>query len=253
MSPARSLAGRRVSFLTLAFLGTAAISSAQIVEGARPSAPRSIESTNTYGTTSLTSHTIGTYEFVGYAADTVIESNGAGGRYPSSGDPILEGAFLLPAGAVIDHYELEACNFTPASSIVSLLFVCTSGASCLNEFTVTVPKLSGCTRVSSSPGNVIVNNQASYYFVQVSFGTSDGNTNLRAARVFYKLQVSPGPAVATFADVPTTSPQFKFVEALAAAGITAGCAGGNYCPGDPVTRGQMAVFLASALGLHFPN
>jgi hypothetical protein len=26
-----------------------------------------------------------------------------------------------------------------------------------------------------------------------------------------------------------------------------------YCPDQPVTRGQMAVFLAKALGLHFPN
>jgi S-layer homology domain len=25
--------------------------------------------------------------------------------------------------------------------------------------------------------------------------------------------------------------------------VTGGCAGGNYCPGDPVTRAQMAVFL----------
>ena len=34
-----------------------------------------------------------------------------------------------------------------------------------------------------------------------------------------------------------------WIEQLAAEGITAGCAGGNYCPLSPVTRGQMAVFL----------
>jgi hypothetical protein len=44
----------------------------------------------------------------------------------------------------------------------------------------------------------------------------------------------------------------QYVEALAAAGISAGCGGGKYCPDDPVTRGQLAVFLARALGLHFP-
>jgi len=36
---------------------------------------------------------------------------------------------------------------------------------------------------------------------------------------------------------------FTFIEALARVSITAGCGGNNYCPLDPVTRAQMAVFL----------
>ena len=72
-------------------------------------------------------------------------------------------------------------------------------------------------------------------------------------RVRYRLQVSPAPATATFGDVPAASSIHRFVEALAAAGITGGCGGGNYCPDAALTRGQMAVFLATALGLHFPN
>jgi len=71
--------------------------------------------------------------------------------------------------------------------------------------------------------------------------------------VRYQLQVSPAPGTATFNDVPTNHPFFQFVEALAASGITAGCGGGNFCPDNPLTRGQMAVFLSIALGLHFPN
>ena len=71
--------------------------------------------------------------------------------------------------------------------------------------------------------------------------------------VNYMLQVSPAPVTPTFGDVPASSPQFQFIEALVAAGITAGCGGGNYCPNSPLTRGQMAVFLAKALGLNFPN
>ena len=70
-------------------------------------------------------------------------------------------------------------------------------------------------------------------------------------RVFYNLQVSAAPVTATFGDVPTSHPFFQFVEALAAAGITTGCGGGNYCPDGAVTRGQMAVFLSKALGLQF--
>ena len=56
---------------------------------------------------------------------------------------------------------------------------------------------------------------------------------------------------ATFADVDTAHPFFQFVEALAASGITGGCGDGNFCPDAPLTRGQMAVFLSTALGLHF--
>lgn len=46
-----------------------------------------------------------------------------------------------------------------------------------------------------------------------------------------------------FDDVPTESSIHDDVEAIAAAGVTTGCGDGNYCPADPVTRGQMAQFL----------
>jgi S-layer homology domain len=51
--------------------------------------------------------------------------------------------------------------------------------------------------------------------------------------------------------VPTSHPFFPFVQALVAAGITSGCGGGRFCVDDPITRGQMAVFLSLGLGLHF--
>ena len=75
---------------------------------------------------------------------------------------------------------------------------------------------------------------------------------LRGARILFRRQISPAPGTATFGDVPTGHPFFQFVEALAASGITAGCGSSNYCPDAPLTRGQMAVFLAKALGLHWP-
>lgn len=49
-----------------------------------------------------------------------------------------------------------------------------------------------------------------------------------------------------FVDVPASHPFFRFVEAMANAGITGGCGGGGFCPGNLVTRGQMAVFLLRA-------
>jgi hypothetical protein len=45
------------------------------------------------------------------------------------------------------------------------------------------------------------------------------------------------------------SPFEPAIDALAGAGITQGCGGDNFCPDEPVTRGQMAAFLQRALGL----
>jgi hypothetical protein len=88
----------------------------------------------------------------------------------------------------------------------------------------------------------------------LSFGPTyvDANVALRMVRLRWRRQVSPAPQTPTFNDVPTGHPFFRYVEALAAAGITGGCGANNYCPDAPLTRGQMAVFLSKALGLHWP-
>ena len=56
--------------------------------------------------------------------------------------------------------------------------------------------------------------------------------------------------VAGFADTAGSS-HAASIDALAAAGVTAGCATepARYCPNDAVTRGQMATFVARVLGL----
>ncbi|MFL6233430.1 MAG: ELWxxDGT repeat protein, partial [Thermoanaerobaculia bacterium] len=64
---------------------------------------------------------------------------------------------------------------------------------------------------------------------------------------------TPPPATGTrFADVPADYWAARFIEQLAADGITSGCGGGNFCPDQPITRGEMAVFLATAFHLPLP-
>ncbi|MEX0879782.1 MAG: S-layer homology domain-containing protein [Thermoanaerobaculia bacterium] len=53
----------------------------------------------------------------------------------------------------------------------------------------------------------------------------------------------PPPCTGVFPDVPCSLVFAPWIEALAAAGITTGCGGGNFCPDNLVTRRQMAVFL----------
>jgi hypothetical protein len=107
----------------------------------------------------------------------------------------------------------------------------------------------GCAPFSAAPTtSPLVDNANATYWAIV---TSDPPTSFDSLRIYYQLQVRAAPATASFGDVPTSHPLFQFVEALVASGITAGCGGGNYCPDDALTRGQMAVFLSKALGLHF--
>jgi len=58
----------------------------------------------------------------------------------------------------------------------------------------------------------------------------------------------PGGA-SVFADVPPTDPGCPYIHFIAAAGITAGCGGGNYCPASALARDQMAVFMTKAFDL----
>ena len=60
---------------------------------------------------------------------------------------------------------------------------------------------------------------------------------------------TPPPCQGDFSDVPCPSQFANWIEQLAAEGITGGCGGGNYCPNDPNTRGQMAVFLTKTFDL----
>ena len=59
----------------------------------------------------------------------------------------------------------------------------------------------------------------------------------------------PACTTPVFADVPASSSFCRWIEELARRGVVTGCGGGNYCPADPVTREQMAVFIAGTFGL----
>jgi len=59
----------------------------------------------------------------------------------------------------------------------------------------------------------------------------------------------PPACLGIFADVSCPSQFANWIEQLSHEGITGGCGGGNYCPQNPNTRGQMAVFLVKTFGL----
>ena len=59
---------------------------------------------------------------------------------------------------------------------------------------------------------------------------------------------TPPACTGLFADVACPGGfAVNWIEQFALDGITAGCGGGNYCPDNPVTRAQMAVFVEKAM------
>ena len=114
----------------------------------------------------------------------------------------------------------------------------------------------GYTFGSKSLNGYKVNNRDCGYSVHVVFSPylpcHSDRLQVQKLQVSWVREVTPAPPTATFNDVPSSNPFFQFIEALAKSGITGGCGGGNFCPDQALTRGQMAVFLAKGLGLSWP-
>jgi hypothetical protein len=241
----KSGAGRRMALLVMSGSLTAEVALA--ADEPRP---------DSYGTTSDTMYVMQAYEFVPETgAGTNLIANSFGSRACSS-PCTLVAPVMLPAGAIVHEMELESCDSEPTAQVVATLFR-QEALEQTSETLVTVGSVDsgGCTRRHNPIFPHTVANFANSYRVVINInGGTSLATRFQAVRLFYRLQVSPPPATATFPnDVPTTHPFFRFIEALAAANITAGCGPGSYCPNNPVTRGEMAVFLATALGLHFAD
>jgi uncharacterized delta-60 repeat protein len=85
----------------------------------------------------------------------------------------------------------------------------------------------GCGGGNYCPGSAVTRAQMAVFLLKAEHGSD----------------YVPPACHGAFADVPCPSLFADWVEQLAAEGITVGCGGGNYCPSNPVTRAQMAVFL----------
>jgi len=107
---------------------------------------------------------------------------------------------------------------------------------------------------ASATENHNVNNLRCAYTIRVDLN-SCASTNHEFNRVAlrYKRELTGVPATAPYDDVPASHPFAQHINAFKNAGITGGCGGGNFCPDDPLTRGQMAVFLSKALGLSWSD
>jgi hypothetical protein len=203
--------------------------------------------------------TIGYTEFfpldssVGYARSTTLED----GRYSTNGGGSANGTMAttiyLPSGALLQTLEFTFCSTGESGGIGLQMQVETK-----QGLGVVVPIMGvvgnvGCQDIVADVSGYgwTVDNFGHRLMPQVTFSVFDGSAAFSGVVIGYVLQVSPAPDTPTFGDVPTTDPGYQYIEALAASGITGGCGGGNFCPDASLTRRQMAIFLAKALGLYF--
>lgn len=201
-------------------------------------------------------HTIAAAGFTNMASNSVWYFNSKHYLYVTSGNIGFLSPLTLPAGAMVVALELEACDESDIKSGIAVIRTCPHRG----EFDCAFSATAG-TGTTETPGcggffiaidpPLVIDNLSNTYVVQVLMGYGS-EVRFLSVLVSYQLQVSPAPVTATFSDVPTDHLFFRHIEALSDSGITAGCGGGNFCPNAPVTRGQMAVFLAKALGLHWP-
>ena len=182
----------------------------------------------------------------------------------ASGAPVLwEAPLPLPDGAVIQQVclylndpstghaetalvmeeELPSGGVAPFSHSVAGVV---SGAGLGYGFFCSNPLYWRVRNNADANGDGIINPTS--YRIEVSASV---NLGFGGVRIKWQRVVSPPPFTATFGDVPVSDSAFQHIEALTASGITAGCGGGDYCPDATLTRRQMAVFLAKAVGLHW--
>jgi hypothetical protein len=172
---------------------------------------------------------------------------------PLNSDSHFYAPLNLPAGAVIDFIGLN--NTTDTDAIMGLaLWQRDLSANLTTLVAFSAPAHANWDTDFVGPLGVPVSNHVGDELVlDLEVAPSPTYEYFGYVEVHWHRTVSPPPATATFADVPPSHPFFQYIEAIHAAGITAGCGGGNFCPDQPITRKQEAAFLAKALGLHWPN
>ena len=227
------------------------------VAGGVPATPQNILAIPAPAFQPVSSDVVWGYDNLGYL-------NASGGGAEAS---FFRAPVTLPDGAVVDSIGLYYCIDDETAYMLATFRTLPGGGSdgtppVNNDlgFAITPLNTTGCSYVSAPLGGATINNNVDngggrQYEVVLIINNPTAAVRFKGVDVRWHRQVSPAPATATFNDVPTSDPAFQFIEAFNAAGITAGCnaAPPLYCPDNTVTRRQMAVFFAKALGLQWPQ
>jgi len=195
----------------------------------------------------------------------LLFSTSPGSGPPAGGTNVTLTGMLFENGATVTVGGVPAANVVVNSDTTIHADMPARPAGSLNDVTVSNPSGTAGTLRNGWIADFgdVPNSQQFYFYItklvanQITVGCGSGNycpldsvTRQQMAVFLMKskngLCYVPPPCTGQFPDVPCSSNFAPWIEALAASGITGGCGGGNYCPTNPVTRQQMAVFLLKA-------
>ena len=169
------------------------------------------------------------FTFIEFLADFGITSGCAGDSYCPQ-DPVTRGQM-----SVFIERGINDGNFTPPACQGDVFGDVGLG----NTFCGFIEQFfadgitSGCAPGLYCPQDSVTRAQMAVFLLRAMFGAN---------------HVPPAPT-GVFTDVPVDFWAASWIEQLAAKGITSGCGEGIYCPDDPVTRDQMAVFVVRTFAL----
>ncbi len=254
-SPDPTLVGVPVTYtLTVTNLGVGPASGVVVSEGLTISAAVNSATPSQGSCTVLTygaSCNLGTIPGGGSATVAILATPGALGTLTSNADVTSSGLDANPGNNTAQVQTIvQACPF-PAPVIAAPASVApqTTGS------TASAGLGAGHTANWTLTGGVITAGQGTG---EITFDSSEAGTTmlLEVVDSLGNCDSTAGSALVSvdFLDVPPENGFHDFVNTVSRNGVTAGCGEGNYCPGNPVNRAQMAVFLLkSKLGAaHVP-
>ena len=227
----------------------------EVASGVTPTDPSPAEPA--WGTQDWTTVTVGIGDYIrrwGCSSNGVPDIENMDVLMPATGQTAICVGFPahLPTGAHVEYVRVMYYDDT-ASSVPSMGLFSLSYSGPRSPLVSLTPSAwsSGNRYVDFESDFTVLNKNQSYSVLAILNRNGATYEGLYNITFWFHLQVSPAPATATFNDVPVGAFAFQHIEALAASGITAGCGSNNFCPNEYLTRAQMAVFLAKALGLHW--
>lgn len=249
----KALAGFAATGLSILFAGSL---NAQVPSPLRVAA--TTERPQIFGTQQTTVTSVAALAFVPADSSQEFHTSGSLGRFGGiNAEQHFYATLDIPAGVIIDYIGFSNVNDGEANVMAIHLWK-RDGFGGLTELVAldNTPHTSWLIDFNSSPLGILWRGAllGDTAILDMEIAPNPNLQFFGSVEVMWKRTVSPAPAQATFNDVPTTHPFFQYIEALNVSGITAGCQAAPplYCPDSPVTRGQMAVFLAKALGLSWP-
>ncbi len=225
-----------------------------------------------FGTQNLIIEMIGSESFLPLN-DGSLGYHQIGGVYRYSSDTLVAPLGMLPNGALLKSFTVYYFDIDPSNDFE--LSFCRSkrdtitglnaDTECLVTFSssgtpgyasalVPVPdQYQTILRQFDSDGNGLEESVYDYYVLVDTWAPASGGAFVDSVRANWRRQVSPAPAAATFNDVPTTDPVRSSTSRRSPprASPPAAASRRRSLSGLALTRRQMAVFLAKALGLHW--